>query len=91
MALEKFNLWQTFRNEAIIMPAGNKPLAFMGAEVKIQASMLRINISDYPQYSALESPTKASAKTLPAIATLWRVTGARLRPAVRLCRLRDST
>jgi len=29
--------------------AHNKPLAIMAADVKIQASVLRENISDYPQ------------------------------------------
>ena len=45
------------------MPAANKPLAFMGIEAKTQASALWKNINDYPQYSAMVSPTKASAKT----------------------------
>jgi len=38
------------------MPAPNKPLTIMVAEVKAQASMLRENGSDYTQYSALNPP-----------------------------------
>ena len=45
-------------------PATNKPIAFMGAEVKTQTSVLRKNISDYPQYLEIETATNASAKTL---------------------------
>jgi len=36
--------------------AYNKPLAIMAADVKIQAFVLRKNISDYPQYIELEPP-----------------------------------
>jgi hypothetical protein len=46
------------------MPAYNKPLAIMAADVKTHASALRKNVSDYPQYSKLDSATIASAKTL---------------------------
>ena len=42
----------------------NKPLAFMTADVKTQASVLRKNISDYPQCLEIETATNASAKTL---------------------------
>jgi len=42
-------------------PAPNRPLACMGAEVKTQRTVLRKNISDYPQYSAYESPRKQVA------------------------------
>ena len=48
------------------MPAYNKPLAIMAADVKTHASALRKNVSDYPQYSKLDSATIASAKTLSA-------------------------
>jgi len=44
----------------------NKPLAFMTADVKTQASVLRKNISDYPQCLEIETATNASAKTLEA-------------------------
>ena len=46
------------------MPVTNKPLAFMAADVKTQAYVLRENSSDYPQYLELETATNASAKTL---------------------------
>jgi len=46
------------------MPASNKPLAYMAADVIAQASVLRKNDSDYPQCSLLETATNASAKTL---------------------------
>jgi hypothetical protein len=42
----------------------NKPLAFMAADVITQASVFRRNISDYPQYSLLETAMIAIAKTL---------------------------
>jgi hypothetical protein len=42
----------------------NKPLAYMAADVKAQASALRKNISDYPQRNLLEIATNASAKML---------------------------
>ena len=42
----------------------NKPIAYMAADVIIQASVLRKSISDYPQYSLLETATNAIAKTL---------------------------
>gem|GEM_PF-4293614 len=45
----------------------NKPIAYMAADVIIQASVLRINISYYPQSSLLETATNAIAKTLGAI------------------------
>jgi len=45
------------------MPAANKPLAIMAADVKTQAFALWKNISDYPQCSELESATIAIAKT----------------------------
>ena len=48
------------------MPTDNKPIAFMGVEVKTQASVLRKNSSDYPQCSLLETATNAIAKTLAA-------------------------
>ena len=38
----------------------------MAADVKTQTSVLRKNISDYPQYSELETATIASAKPLGA-------------------------
>ena len=41
----------------------NKPIAYMAADVIIQASVLRINISYYPQSSLLETATNAIAKT----------------------------
>jgi hypothetical protein len=44
----------------------NKPIAFMGVEVKAQTSVLRKNVSDYPQYNEFETATIASAKTLHA-------------------------
>ena len=44
--------------------AHNKPIAIMAAEVITQASVLRTNISDYPQCSLLETATNASDKTL---------------------------
>ena len=62
MALEKFNLWQTFRNEAIIMPAGNKPLAFMAADVNTQALVLLKTISDYSHTLKLNPPQMQSPK-----------------------------
>ena len=40
----------------------NKPLAFMGVEVKIQMYAFRKIVSDYPQYSVLETPHKQEAK-----------------------------
>ena len=55
-------------NEKYIrMPATNKPIAYMAADVKTQTSVLRKNISDYPQCSLLETATKATAKTLAAM------------------------
>ena len=59
------------------MPIANK-LAYMAADVKTQTSVFRKNISDYPQYSELETATIAIAKTLPAIAPrlqvmFWRI------------------
>jgi len=36
----------------------------MTADVKIQTSLLRKNISDYPQYSEFETTMIAIAKTL---------------------------
>ena len=42
--------------EIILQPAHNKPIAFMGVEVKTQTSVLRKNRSDYPQYSTLNPP-----------------------------------
>ena len=38
----------------------------MAADVKTQTSVLRKNISDYPQCSLLETATNAIAKTLSA-------------------------
>ena len=49
------------------MPADNKPIAYMAADVKTQASVLRKNISDYPQCLEIETATNASAKTLVAM------------------------
>ena len=46
------------------MPAPNKPVAIMAVDVITQASVLRINSSDYPQYREIESTTTAIAKTL---------------------------
>ena len=48
------------------MPASNKPLAYMAADVIAQASVLRKNDSDYPRCSLLETATNAIAKTLSA-------------------------
>ena len=48
------------------MPVDNKPLAIMAADVNSQTSVLRKNISDYPQISELETATIASAKPLGA-------------------------
>ena len=48
------------------MPAPNKPVAIMAVDVITQASVLRINSSDYPQYREIESTTNATAKTLSA-------------------------
>jgi len=48
----------------IIYAAPNKPLAFIAADVKTQASVLRKKSSDYPQCLELETATNASAKTL---------------------------
>ena len=62
----------------------NKPVDIMAADMKTQISVLRKNSSDYPQCSFLETATISIGKTLPAIAARWRVTGARLRHAVRL-------
>ena len=42
----------------------NKPLAYMAADVKTQASVLRKSSNDYPQYLELETDTNAIAKTL---------------------------
>ena len=53
--------------------AHNKPIAYMAADVNTQASVLRRNISYYPQCSLLETATNASAKPLPAIAPRLRV------------------
>ena len=38
------------------MPAPNKPLTIMAADVNIQTSVLRKNINDYTQCSALKPP-----------------------------------
>ena len=61
----------------------------MAVDVNTQTSMLRKSIGDYPQYSLLETATNAIAKTLPAIATRLRVTGARFHRGLVLT-LRDS-
>ena len=45
-------------------PAHNKPIAYMAADVIIQASVPRTNIGYYPQCSLLETATNAIAKTL---------------------------
>ena len=42
----------------------NKAVAIMAADVKTQASVLRINSSDYPQCSLFETATIAIAKTM---------------------------
>ena len=44
----------------------NRPLACMGAEVKTQTSIHWKNICEYPYCNVVDSPTQASAKTLPA-------------------------
>ena len=44
------------------MPAPNKPLTIMAVDVNIQASVLRKNISDYTQCSALKPPQQQSQK-----------------------------
>ena len=44
----------------------NKPTAYMVADANAQISVLRKNISDYPQCYLLETATKAIAKTLEA-------------------------
>ena len=46
------------------MPAANKPLAIMAADMKTQTPVLRKNINDYPHYSEIKAATIASAKTL---------------------------
>ena len=43
-------------------PVGNKPIAFMGAEVKTQTSVFRKNISDYPHFSTMNPPRKQLPK-----------------------------
>ena len=48
------------------MPAPNKPVAIMAAEVITQALVLRKNISDYPQCLEVDAATIAIGKTLPA-------------------------
>ena len=48
------------RNRATV----NKPLAIMAADAITQVSVLRKNISDYPQSLEIETATIASAKTL---------------------------
>jgi len=45
-------------------PVPNKPVAIMAADVKTQASVLRKNYGDYPQYSLLETATIAIGKPL---------------------------
>ena len=49
--------------------AYNKPLTIMAADVKAQTSVLRKNVSDYPQCSLLETATIATGKTLGATQT----------------------
>ena len=71
------------------MATHNKPIAYMAADVITQAYVLRKSISDYPQCNLHETATNAIAKTLPAIAALWRVTGARFHRGLVLT-LRDS-
>ena len=51
----------------------NKPLAYMAADVKTQAPVLRKNVSDYPRYLEIEAATNASAKTLAAIGDKYYV------------------
>ena len=46
------------------MPAYNKPVAIMAADVNTQASVHRKNISDYPHRLELETATIAIGKTL---------------------------
>jgi len=46
------------------MPAPNKPVAIMAAEVITQALVLRKNISDYPQCLEVDAATIAIGKTL---------------------------
>ena len=43
-------------------PIPNKPIAYMAADVIAQVSVLRRNISYYPQCSALKPPRKQLAK-----------------------------
>ena len=45
------------------MPAANKPLAIMAADMKTQTPVLRKNINDYPHYSEIKAATIASAET----------------------------
>jgi hypothetical protein len=38
-------------------PADNKPIDYMAADMKTQATVLRKNYSDYPQCSEIEAAT----------------------------------
>ena len=48
------------------MPAPNKPVAIMAAEVITQALVLRKNISDYPQCLEVDAATIAIGQPLAA-------------------------
>jgi hypothetical protein len=48
------------------MPALNKPIAYMAADVNTLTPVLRKNISDYPRCLELETATNASAEPLVA-------------------------